>query len=342
MELTDAELTDADLDCTDLTDTDVTGPDPGERDVTGMNTTGADPAGTNTTDGTTGVDLAGAARRHSAAWIAADPAAIAAAVASFDDPDTAGPLTGDDLAGHVAAVLTRFAELELETGDPVVTGTTAVVTWTLRAVQRDAYLGMPGTGGEVEVSGVDVLTARDGAVHVRRVFDRLAVAEVLGYTARFVPAADGEREFGVSSRTPARASAAGTPAGALVLTWLDVRDDAEAADVDLLSVEIVKSLRASKGFLGATSLDVGLRKYTLTAFESVDAVRAVHARPHQRAMRRFFRSGLCTGAATGVWVPLRDSLYARCPDCGSVVTLDREHPDKSCDCGWIPIPGALF
>jgi ketosteroid isomerase-like protein len=330
------ELTDADQSEGDVTDVDRTDASPTEGGGSR-----AEPGGKDTAD-PAGLDLAGVARRHMAAWSAADPAAITAAIASFDDPDTPGPLTGDDLAGHVASVLARFAELKLEADEPVVAGGTAVVTWTLRAVHRDAYLGMPGTGGEVEASGVDVLTARDGAVHVRRVFDRLAVAEALGYTPRFVPAADGEREFGVSSRTPARASSAGTPVGALVLTWLDVRDDAEAADVDLLSVEIVKSLRASKGFLGATSLDVGLRKYTLTAFESVDAVRAVHARPHQRALRRFFRSGLCTGAWTGVWVPLRDSLYTRCPDCGSVVTLDREHPDKSCDCGWIPIPGALF
>ncbi|MFD1149151.1 ester cyclase [Saccharothrix hoggarensis] len=316
----------------------LTGANPTHTDPTTTDPTVEDPA---TTDPVV-PDLAEAARRHVAAWSAGDPAAITAAVTSFADPDTAEPLTGDALTGHVAAVLTRFAELKLEADDPVVTGGTAVVAWTLRAVHRDAYLGMPGTGGAVEVSGVDVLTARDGGVHARRVFDRLAVADALGYTARFVPASDGDREFGVSSRTPARASAAGVAPGALVLTWLDIRDGAEAADVDLLSVEIVKGLRASKGFLGASSFDVGLRKYTLTAFDSVDAVRAVHARPHQRAMRRFFRGGLCTGAATGVWVPLRDSVYARCPDCASVVTLDREHPDKSCDCGWTPIPGALF
>ncbi|MEV4066797.1 hypothetical protein AB0J22_42270, partial [Nonomuraea dietziae] len=175
---------------------------------------------------------------------------------------------------------------------------------------------------------LDLVTAGAGGVHVQRVFDRLALAEALGYTARFVPAADATREFGVSARA---ATGRTERPGALVLTWLEIRDDAESAEVDLLSVEIVKSLRASRGFLGVTTFDVGGRKFTLSAFDRPESLRAVHARPHQRAMRRFFKGGLCTRVHTSVWYPVTVRDYARCPGCAQVVAAG-----SACGCGWTP------
>ncbi|MGX7825650.1 nuclear transport factor 2 family protein [Actinokineospora sp. 24-640] len=265
--------------------------------------------------------------RHLAAWRDGDPDAAAAAVASFTDPDTDKPLSGHALAAHAREWLARFpGTFEFTVDGPV-------VSWTLTAAHRDSYLGMPGTGAELVVTGVDVLTEREDGLHVRRGFDRLAVAEALGYTAKFVPREDGDREFGVSTRTPGRP---GTP-GAITLTWLDVRDDDEGADVDLLSVEVVKALRASRGFLGAGTFDIGNRKYTLTAFDKPDSVRAVHARAHQRAMRRFFKGGLCTGAYTSVWTLARESHFARCGGCDTMTAAG-----KTCDCGWTPDPETLF
>ncbi|MEQ3550190.1 nuclear transport factor 2 family protein [Pseudonocardia nematodicida] len=263
-----------------------------------------------------------------AAWSDGDPDAVAAACASFTDPDTGGPVSGTALAGHAAVFLARFpGKFEFERHGPV-------LTWRLTAAHRGAYLGIPATGGEIVVDGVDVLTPTAGGVVVRRSFDRLAVAEALGQSPRFVPAdTQGETAFGVSSRTPGRP---GEP-GALTLTWLEVRDDAESAEVDLLSVEIVKSLRASSGFLGAATLDIGSRKYTLSAFDRPESVRAVHARPHQRAMRKFFRGGLCTGAYTGVWAPVRESHYGRCPDCAAMTAAG-----TACDCGRRPEAQPLF
>ncbi|GAA0974257.1 hypothetical protein GCM10009555_030260 [Acrocarpospora macrocephala] len=265
------------------------------------------------------------AEAHLEAWRNADPAAVAAAVTGFQDPDTAGSLAGDALAAHAAAVLDRFRNLRLQVEQVTGDADAATVWWTIEADHRATYLGMPAVGRAVRFAGTDLVTA-DG--RVRRCFDRLAVAEALGYTARFVPAADEVREFGVSARA---ASSRTDRPGAFTLTWLEVRDEAEAADVDLLSVEIVKGLRTSKGFLGVATFDIGDRKYTLTAFDRPESVRAVHARPHQRAMRRFFKAGLCTRALTSVLIPEAIREYARCADCGTVV----KH-GAACGCGWTP------
>ncbi|WP_030450114.1 ester cyclase [Herbidospora cretacea] len=267
------------------------------------------------------------AETHLEAWRNADPAAVAAAVTAFHDPDTGGWLSGDALAAHAAAVLERFRNPRLKVEQ--VTGDADAVTvwWTIEADHRASYLGIPGVGGVVGIAGTDLVTAEG---RVRRSFDRLAVAEALGYRAAFVPAADEVREFGVSARV---ASGRTDRPGAFTLTWLEVRDPAEAAEVDLLSVEIVKGLRASKGFLGVATFDVGDRKYTLAAFDRPESVRAVHARPHQRAVRRFFKAGLCARAMTGVLIPEVIREYARCADCGAVV---RPGDGAACGCGWTP------
>jgi hypothetical protein len=282
------------------------------------------------------MDLIETAGRWTAAWRAGDPAAIADAVATFADPDTPEPVAGDGLAAHVTAVLTRFPDLALDFAAPADAGDTAVVTWTLAASHRAPYLGMPGTGGTATVVGTDVLTAVDGAVHVRRYFDRVALAESLDFTTRFLPARDEMQEYGISARTGTGKT---TYPGVITLTYLDVRDDVESPDVDLLSTEVVKSLRASQGFLGVGTFEIGTRKYTLTAFDRPESVRAVHARPHQRAMRRFLRGGLCTGAYTSVWSLERESFFLRCPDCESVVEASA---GRTCECGTTPTPDPLF
>ncbi|GGS16465.1 hypothetical protein [Actinokineospora fastidiosa] len=265
--------------------------------------------------------------RHLAAWRDGDPDA-AATVHSFVDPDTDKPLTGHALAEHARGFMARFPG-----GFEFTRVTPAAATWTLTTAHRDSYLGMPGTGAELTITGTDLLTEDAGELHVHRHFDRLAIAEAIGYTPRFVPRSDGAREFGVSSRTP---GSPGTP-GAMALTWLSVRDDDEAADVDLLSVEVVKSMRAARGFLGVGTFDIGDRKYTLTAFDKPESIRSIHARAHQRAMRRFFRGGLCTGAYTSVWTLAKESHFARCADCGSMAAAERP-----CDCGWTPTTDPLF
>ncbi|MFI7679282.1 ester cyclase [Actinophytocola sp. NPDC049390] len=282
------------------------------------------------------MDMTEATGEWTAAWARRDPAAVAAVAAAYTDPDTTEPVSGDALVAHVTAVLAAFPAVELDFDSPAVAGSTAVLAWTLKAAHRGEWHGIPGTGAQAAVTGVDVLTLAGGEVTVRRHYDRLALAESLGYTPRFVPESDGVQDYGSSSRAGTGRTAL---PGAITLTWLDFRDDAEGAELDLLSVEVVKSLRASRGFLGMSTFEFGTRKYTLAAFDRPESVRAVHARPHQRAMRRFFKGGLCSGAYTSVWTLARHSVYLRCPDCGSMVDST---DDRACDCGTTPTTTPLF
>ncbi|MFI9008206.1 ester cyclase [Actinosynnema sp. NPDC053489] len=282
------------------------------------------------------MDLIETAGRWTAAWRDRDPAAVADAVAEFADPDTPEPVGGPDLVAHVEAVLTRFPDLVLDFAAPADAGDTAVLTWTLTATHRAAYLGVPGIGGTATVVGADVLTVVDGEVRVRRHFDRVALAASLGQSAKFVPSRDDLREYGVSARTPSGKTA---HPGVLAFTYLDFRDDVEGPEIDLLSTEVVKSLRPSRGFLGFASFEMGGRKYTLTAFDRPESLRAVHGKPHQRALRKFFRGDLCTGAYTSVWTLDRASVHVRCADCGEMVDVSA---GRTCSCGTTPTAGPLF
>ncbi|CAM2919796.1 ester cyclase [Saccharomonospora xinjiangensis] len=279
------------------------------------------------------------ARHWVSAWRTGSAEEVAAVIASFADPDTREPVRGEALTGHLDAVFRRFPKWTLDVETVADAGPTAVVTWTLTAPHRAPYLGIPVTGGGAEVRGVrgcDVLSLVDGEVHVRRYHDRLGIAESLGHTARFLPPPTPDMEYGTSFRA---ATDRTTQPGAFTLTWLDARDEEEGAEVTLLSTEVVKALRPTKGFLGAAIFEIGNRKYTLSAFDTLASVRAVHARPHQRAMRKFFKGGLCTGAYTSVWQLERDSLYLRCPSCDVMVSAAE---GASCDCGWTPPPSPLF
>ncbi|MCG8926918.1 ester cyclase [Lentzea sp. CC55] len=282
------------------------------------------------------MELIEIAARWAAAWRERDAAAVADAVAEFSDPDTPEPVAGAGLVAHVEAVLTRFPDVVLDFAPAADSGGTAVLTWTLTGTHRAPYLGIPGTGGTARVDGVDVLTVVDGAVRVRRHFDRVALASSLGHTARFLLSRDEVQEYGISARTTMDRT---DYPRVLTFTYLDVRDDVEGAEVDLLSTEVVKSMRASKGFLGVSTFEIGTRKYTISAFDRPESIRAVHARPHQRSLRKFFRGGLCTGAYTSVWVLERETLHLRCPGCEEMVDAGA---GKTCACGTTPTPDPLF
>ncbi|AUS77258.1 hypothetical protein C1701_01490 [Actinoalloteichus sp. AHMU CJ021] len=276
------------------------------------------------------------ALRHLRAWEEGDIAALTDLVDDYQDPDLPDPVSGDDLAAHAQRVLARFAGPRFTVDRVVADGTSAHVSWTLRADHRAAYLGMPATGGTAHVAGTDLLTTQDGRTEVRRAFDRMALAASLGYQPRYVPSADTERQFGISSRTLRNPT--GEPE-ALVLTWVQVRDDDESAEVDLLSAEVMKSMRPARGFLGAATFDLGDRRFTLSAFDRPESIRAVHARPHQRAMRRFFRGARYGRAFTSVWSRTSTRDYARCEGCGVVVAV---HDAATCDCGRTLPPEPLL
>ncbi|MEV6032050.1 ester cyclase [Nonomuraea sp. NPDC052116] len=276
------------------------------------------------------MDAYKAAARHLDAWNGHDPAAVVATADSFDAPGTEGPVSGQALRDHAEELFEAFPGLKFGVEDEAVGRDHVVLSWALDAEQLGRYLGAPPTRATVRISGTDTVRVVGDEVRVLRAFDRMALLGQLGIEVALQPVPVRGWENGLGSRLVTTRT---EHPGALVLTRLDAADRQEEEQVGMLSAAVAASLRAARGFLGTAAMNVGGRMYTLSAFDRPESTRAVNLKPHQRAVRRFFHSGLCTGGAVSVWTPIRISEYVRCPECGALSQVPAAEP---CACGWIP------
>jgi heme-degrading monooxygenase HmoA len=161
--------------------------------------------------------------------------------------------------------------------------------------------------------------------------DRLAILEQLGLEVVLQPPSQGPVRFGTSVYRAPRSSAR---VGAVALTWIDVRSDDEAHEVEAITGrQVMPELVQTPGFLSALLARAGDRMFTVSAWESADAAaRLMRSRAHGAAVRRFLAGGLGTAVHTGVWTAHRlNALWIRCDACAAVVDVDAS--DGRCPCG---------
>jgi steroid delta-isomerase-like uncharacterized protein len=281
--------------------------------------------------------------RYFDAWNARDPDAVAAAFAvggTYTDP-TVGepPLAGTAIAGHARALLAAFPDLSFEVlgGQPAggQANGPVVAQWLMRGTNTGPWNGQPPTGRTVIVRGVGVIVGMDGQVtSAEGYFDRQGLAEQLGFEMRpLLPVAD-PFQFGYAVRVSAGSS---TAPGAFSLTWIEARSEAEADEVKLTAAVVATELAKQPGFLSWIGLEIGSRLYTITAWESVDAVREImRNNTHLAAVKRFLTEDFGAAATTGVWSAHHlNPVRTRCPSCGRLT--DRAQPGDLCGCGQ-PLP----
>jgi steroid delta-isomerase-like uncharacterized protein len=276
------------------------------------------------------------------AWNAHDAAAVTAALAdggTYADPVTQSPLTGPALAKHVRALVAAFPDLSFEVVSSVppdaAADGTMVVQWLMRGTNTGPWNGQPPTGRPVAVRGVDVFTVTAGEItSAEGYFDRQGLAEQLGFQMRPLPLVAGPFQFGYAVRASA---GRGTVPGAFSLTWIDARSQHEADEVKLTAAAVAAELAREPGFLSWVGMEIGSRLYTITAWESPDAVRAVMRNStHLAAVKRFLTEDFCAAGSTGVWsVHHLNAVSVRCPSCAQLT--DRAQPAGSCACGQ-PLP----
>jgi len=276
------------------------------------------------------------------AWNTHDPEGVAAALAdggTYTDPTVTGsPLTGAQIAGHARALFTAFPDLSFEvlSSQHAASGT-EVARWLMRGTNTGPLRGQVPTGRGVTLAGVDVITVTAGKIEsVQGYFDRQTMAEQLGLQVIVQPYAIGPFQFGYAAR--AAGDSQKVP-GAVSLTWLDSRSEEETQQVRDLSAQIAAELTTTPGFIGWLGVVIGGRMYTITTWETEDAVRAVmRSSVHRQAVKRLLTEDLSASATTSVWVPYQiNPLRARCTSCGRMSDL-AEH-DGRCRCGQ-PLPQA--
>jgi steroid delta-isomerase-like uncharacterized protein len=276
------------------------------------------------------------------AWNAHDPEAVAAAIGeggTYTDPTVTGPpLTGAAITEHARALLTAFPDLSLEilSGHPA-DGGQVTAQWLLHGTNTGMWNGQPPTGQPVAIRGVNAFSLTAGKIaSVEGYFDRQTMAEQLGFQMRPLPTVAGPFQFGYAVRASTGSS---TTPGAFSLTWIDARSEQEAEEIKLTAAVVAVELAQQAGFLSWVGMEIGSRLYTITAWESQDAVRAVMRNStHLAAVKRFLTEDFAAAGSTGVWSAHHlGAIRVRCPACARLT--DSTQSSRHCACGE-PLPQA--
>jgi steroid delta-isomerase-like uncharacterized protein len=271
------------------------------------------------------------------AWNRHDAAAVVACFATdggYADPLTRVALSGDDLTDHVQRVLDVIRDLRTSRIRTIADDDAAAVVWTTQGTWDGKLESLSVSETSVRFDGIDVIELEDGHLRrVRRSFDQLAVADALRLQTIVEPYGEGDLTFGHSMRSWASKQ----KPGALGMTWLLARDEAEKLAIRSRAREIIAHFRGLPGFIGIVTGFAGLHGFTLTAWESEEALRlATRSGAHSEAMHAFRSDGLAGGVFTSVWEPVRlNRMWLRCPNGHP---NDANRADGKCDVCGEPLP----
>lgn len=126
--------------------------------------------------------------RYSEGWEQRDPEAVMAAFApgaTVLDPTLDDPRTGEEIGAWVEETVTGFPDVRFEDHRVLTTDEEGVlvVEWTMHGTHTGTFEGLPPTGNEIALDGVDVVTiSDDGIESMRLYFDPSSIAEQLGLT----------------------------------------------------------------------------------------------------------------------------------------------------------------
>jgi hypothetical protein len=237
---------------------------------------------------------------------------------------------------YASGLFSAFPDLRFELHVTAVDEPYVVAQWTMIGTQSGPLNGLPPTEARIKLPGIDVITlGESGLLSVEGYFDHRTLLEQLGVQVTVQPANVGPLAFGTSVRF--RSSNTSVP-GALSMTWIDVRSEAEAEDVKQRSHAIAAEMARVPGFIGWVGIGIAERLYTITLWDDPETIGQPRANSlHKVAARGVFETDFGAALHTGVWVPEHlNPQWLRCPRCGTIVDPDR--PDQSCPCGE-PFPG---
>ncbi len=274
------------------------------------------------------------ARRYVDAWNARDTGQLAAsfrAGGTYQDPNTGGAIGTDALAGYAEGLFAAFPDLRFEELDyRESAGGQIVFAWMMRGTNRGSLRGLPPTGKSIALPGVDLIeVCDDGVRRVQGFFDRQALMEQLGLQVVAQPHAVGPVRFGVCTQVRSGSQA---PPGAVALTMIDARSDAEVQQIRDVSRRIMSELAGMPGFLSFQGAVVGRRLTTVTLWESRDAARRLMREAnHKHAAADMFGGSVGGAFHASIWgLERMGELWVRCAGCGA---LRNARTAPECGCG---------
>jgi hypothetical protein len=127
------------------------------------------------------------------------------------------------------------------------------------------------------------------------------------------PIESGPAKYGYAMRV---ASGNDRPPGAIALTWIAGKDGDERERIRAHAKRNVQDFMDEPGFISIVTGFIGLRGFTVTAWENEEAMTRALAKHHRTAMKELFEEDFVASVWTSVWGPTRiNRLWVRCQQC---------------------------
>ena len=252
-----------------------------------------------------------------AGWNAHDAKSIAGLLAPdaiYEDPTTRMAVRSYDLATVVSSVAKVLPDFRFEIVS-VLPGTgRTVVEWILHGTNSESLKpGIEPTGKAIHLSGVEVLEGGERITRITRYFDQKSMYEQMGMQVIVEPFHQGKAVFGYSKRVPSGNPSVPSDVG---MTWIRFRDQSELDHIRRHSAQIIQDFLEEPGFISIVTGAAGDRAFTVTAWETEDAMHRALDKAHSSAKHDFRTSDLSPGVWTSVWKPHHiNRLWTRCPSC---------------------------
>ena len=148
------------------------------------------------------------------------------------------------------------------------------------------------------------------------------------------PITRGPAQFGYAMRV---ASDNPRPPGVIALTWIAGKDERERERIRAHAKQNVQDFLEEPGFISIVTGFIGLRGFTVTAWEDEASMKRALSRHHAEAMRELFADDFVASVWTSVWTPTRiNRVWLRCPSCGSLEDVSDDH--RVCGACDQPLP----
>jgi steroid delta-isomerase-like uncharacterized protein len=278
------------------------------------------------------------AKQYLDAWNAHDAEAIINTFApggSYSDPAT-GEITSNAIGANAKRLWSSFPDLSFETVNLVEAGPGQVVAeWIMKGTNTGPFNGLPPTGRPISLAGVDIMEiGSHGIQSIKGYFDTRTLAEQLGLQVLIQPEKLGPFSFGISASLQ---SGKKTKPGAFAITTI-WNEDSETEEIRNLTRATATEMLGMEGFIGLTTMRVGGRGITVSAWEKPENVSQLKkGGTHAEAMQKFWAE-LSHSAYTSVWVPHHiNPMWVRCTACQKMNSYDKLA--GMCSCGQ-PLPEA--
>ena len=141
--------------------------------------------------------------------------------------------------------------------------------------------------------------------------------------AMATPLEAGPASYGYAMRVAGPSKA---PPGVIALTWITGKDASERERIRAHAKQNVADFREQPGFISIVTGFIGLRGFTVTAWEDEAAMQRALSKHHAQAMRELFSEDFVASVWTSVWVPGRlNRSWLRCPACAKLEDVTDDH-----------------